>query len=156
LVQLLRTSEFDIQKESAWAIANATSGGDERQIRYLVSQDVIPPLCSLLRCTDSKVLLVSLEALENILKVGKKDVAKFNSNPIVEKIEECSGLDDLEALQKHENHEIYERSLKILSGYFETEGGEQSDATLEPEVNMSSNQFSFGSSTFDQGRQFSF
>ena len=38
LVHLLATAEFDIKKEAAWAISNATSGGTNEQIKYLVSQ----------------------------------------------------------------------------------------------------------------------
>jgi hypothetical protein len=34
LVQLLQTAEFDIKKEAAWAISNATSGGTHDQIKY--------------------------------------------------------------------------------------------------------------------------
>jgi hypothetical protein len=30
--------DFDIRKECAWAISNATSGGDDLQIKYLVDQ----------------------------------------------------------------------------------------------------------------------
>lgn len=33
LVHLLQTAEFDIKKESAWAISNATSGGTHEQIK---------------------------------------------------------------------------------------------------------------------------
>jgi importin subunit alpha-1 len=33
LVQLLATAEFDIKKEAAWAISNATSGGTHDQIK---------------------------------------------------------------------------------------------------------------------------
>ncbi len=33
LVQLLATAEFDIKKEAAWAISNATSGGTHQQIK---------------------------------------------------------------------------------------------------------------------------
>jgi len=35
LVQLLQTAEFDIKKEAAWAISNATSGGTHDQIKYV-------------------------------------------------------------------------------------------------------------------------
>lgn len=35
LVQLLQTAEFDIKKEAAWAISNATSGGAPDQIKYV-------------------------------------------------------------------------------------------------------------------------
>lgn len=38
LVNLLQNAEFDIKKEAAWAISNATSGGTHDQIKY----DLIP------------------------------------------------------------------------------------------------------------------
>lgn len=34
LVSLLQTAEFDIKKEAAWAISNATSGGTHDQTMY--------------------------------------------------------------------------------------------------------------------------
>jgi hypothetical protein len=37
LLQLLQTAEFDIKKEAAWAISNATSGGSHEQIKYVHS-----------------------------------------------------------------------------------------------------------------------
>lgn len=36
LVQLLQNAEFDIKKEAAWALSNATSGGTHEQIKYCV------------------------------------------------------------------------------------------------------------------------
>lgn len=33
LVNLLQNAEFDIKKEAAWAISNATSGGTHEQIK---------------------------------------------------------------------------------------------------------------------------
>ncbi|RYG63308.1 hypothetical protein EON64_16185 [archaeon] len=36
LVDLLSNGEFDIQKEAAWAVSNATSGGTTEQIMYLI------------------------------------------------------------------------------------------------------------------------
>lgn len=35
LVSLLQNAEFDIKKEAAWAISNATSGGSHDQIKYV-------------------------------------------------------------------------------------------------------------------------
>ena len=37
LLHLLQTAEFDIKKEAAWAISNATSGGSHEQIKYVHS-----------------------------------------------------------------------------------------------------------------------
>lgn len=34
LINLLQSAEFDIKKEAAWAISNATSGGRHDQIKY--------------------------------------------------------------------------------------------------------------------------
>jgi importin subunit alpha-1 len=69
LIQLLSSAEWDIRKEAAWAISNATSGGTPDQLRYLLSQNCIPPLCELLVCADVRIIIVALEALENLLKV---------------------------------------------------------------------------------------
>ena len=33
LIQLLSTAEFEVRKEAAWAISNATSGGSPEQIK---------------------------------------------------------------------------------------------------------------------------
>ena len=69
LVHLLGVAEFDIKKESAWAISNATSGGTKEQLKYLVDVGCIKPLCELLTCSDVRIVTVALEGLENILKV---------------------------------------------------------------------------------------
>jgi hypothetical protein len=37
LVSLLQNAEFEIKKEAAWAISNATSGGTHEQIKYVFS-----------------------------------------------------------------------------------------------------------------------
>lgn len=34
LVHLMQTGEFDVKKNAAWAIYNATAGGTHDQIRY--------------------------------------------------------------------------------------------------------------------------
>ena len=73
---MLSTAEFDIRKEAAWAISNATSGGTDDQIVFLVEQGCIPPLCELLATPDAKIITVALEGLENILKVGQVQAVK--------------------------------------------------------------------------------
>jgi importin subunit alpha-6/7 len=58
LIQLLAHAEFDIRKEAAWAISNATSGGKPNQIKFLVQQGCIRPLCDLLTVVDTKIIEV--------------------------------------------------------------------------------------------------
>ncbi|KAG6498923.1 hypothetical protein ZIOFF_038676 [Zingiber officinale] len=121
LVTLMQTAEFDIKKEAAWAISNATSGGTHDQIKFLVSQGCIKPLCDLLICPDPRIVTVCLEGLENILKVGEAEKnlgATGSVNLYAQMIDEAEGLEKIENLQSHDNTEIYEKSVKILETYW--------------------------------------
>lgn len=154
LVNILRSSNFEVQKEAAWAVSNATSGGDDRQIDYLVTQGVIPPLCELFKCNDAKMIMVSMEATDNILRVGQRNgqANGSNVNSYAENVEECGGVQSLQSLQSHPNEEIFEKVNKILRAYWEVE---EEDPSLLPAV-TDTNQFQFGTSNFpgasmDQG-----
>jgi len=148
VIQLLQRGEFDVKKEAAWAVANATSGGSPEQIRYLVSLDAIPSLCDLLTTNNMKVIMVALEGLENILKVGETDKARTQGrNMYAQKVEECGGLDSLETLQTVEmiGDDIYERLITIVRKFF---GGEHDDAYVAaPDVDSKTNTFQFGGET---------
>ncbi|XP_022741616.1 importin subunit alpha-2-like isoform X1 [Durio zibethinus] len=130
LVNLLQNAEFDIKKEAAWAISNATSGGTHQQIKYLVSQGCIKPLCDLLACPDLRIITVCLEGLENILKVGEAEKAggAGEFNHCAQLIEDAEGLEKIENLQSHDNTEIYEKAVKILETYWL----EEDEETLPP------------------------
>jgi len=142
LVNVLKEDQFDVQKEAAWAISNITSGGTDNHIRFLVAQACIPALCVMLKCGDVKMIMVVLDALDNILKIGKKDARGTEDNQYADLVEECGGLDTLEDLQRHENEDIYEKSVKLLQDYFESE--EDDGMGMAPEVDQSTGQFSFG------------
>ncbi|KAI3788803.1 hypothetical protein L2E82_01581 [Cichorium intybus] len=121
LVQLLQNAEFDIKKEAAWAISNATSGGTHDQIKYLVSEGCIKPLCDLLICPDPRIVTVCLEGLENILKVGEAEKNLGGSGEVnlyAQMIDDAEGLEKIENLQSHDNNEIYEKAVKLLETYW--------------------------------------
>ena len=46
-------------------------------------------------------------------------------------IVEAGGLDKIEALQRHNNHDIYEKAIKILELHFEVEDDEDKDAACD-------------------------
>ncbi|XP_024369103.1 importin subunit alpha-1 isoform X2 [Physcomitrium patens] len=144
VVALLATAEFDIKKEAAWAISNATSGGTPEQIKFLVNQGCIKPLCDLLTCPDPRIVTVSLEGLENILKVGeqvKDSGSNGDVNLYARYIDEAEGLEKIENLQTHDNNEIYEKAVKILETYWLEEDEDQNTAPVTEGQN-----FAFGSS----------
>ncbi|MBA0783913.1 hypothetical protein Gotri_001554 [Gossypium trilobum] len=131
LVHLLQNAEFDIKKEAAWAISNATSGGTHDQIKFLVSQGCIKPLCDLLNCPDPRIVTVCLEGLENILKVGEADKNLGTTggvNLYAQMIDDAEGLEKIENLQSHDNTEIYEKAVKFLETYWL----EEEDETMPP------------------------
>lgn len=144
LIQLLTNAEFDIRKEAAWAVSNATSGGSPEQIRFLVQQGCIRPLCDLLMVSDPKIVTIALEGLENILKVGEEDSrqAANGSNQMAVYISEAEGLTKIEELQQHSNNDIYEKCIKILETYFGIEDEEEM-ADMAPTENEAG-QFGFG------------
>ncbi|KAE8896580.1 Importin subunit alpha-1b [Phytophthora fragariae] len=142
LFQLMST-EFDVRKEAAWAISNATSGGTTEQIKYLVQQGCIPPLVKLLDVQDPRVINVSLDALENILRAGEADMSITDTeNRMARFIEEADGIELIQNLQFHQEEDIYEKSVRIIRDYFE--GEDEEDFDVAPDMDYGSHQFTFG------------
>lgn len=99
VIRLLIHGDYKTKKEACWAISNASSGGLTKpdQIRYLVSQGCIKPLCDLLSVADSKIIEVTLDSLENILKMGEMDKEARNAsvNEYALFIEEAGGMEKI-------------------------------------------------------------
>jgi ribosome assembly protein YihI (activator of Der GTPase) len=68
------------------------------------------------------MLAVALEAFENTLRCGQNNFLDQNGdNRFAILMEELGLLDDLENLQQHPNHNIYNAALKIIGNYFNEE-----------------------------------
>jgi len=135
LIHLLGNGDFKTRKEACWAISNATSGGLQKpeQIRYLVRENCIPPLCDLLVCPDNKIIQVSLDGLENLLKVGELDKEASETpgavNNVALIIEEAGGMEKIHDCQNNINEEIYMKAFNIIGKYFsdDEEAGEMGE-----------------------------
>ena len=159
LINLLSNGDFKTRKEACWAISNATSGGLQKpeQIRYLVQQGCIKPLCDLLGCPDNKIIQVALDGLENILKVGEMDKeasevpAEQNINRYALFIEEAGGMEKIHDSQNNANEEIYMKAYNIIEKYFsdEDEAGAGEISDLAPAAQGEGGTFGFGT----QGQQ---
>jgi len=152
IIHLLTTSDWDIKKEAAWAISNATSGGTPQQVDYLVDSGCIKPMVDLLSISDPKVIGVALEALENILKVGKQKQAEqgLAENPFSVLVEQAEGLQKIEALQEDQSEDVYQKAMKILESYFPIE---DDDADIQDD-NAPQQAFNFGAAVPQGGFTF--
>jgi len=131
----VQNSEWDVRKEATWVASNIVTGGNDVHVHSLVELGGIDALCSVIDVADPKILLVVLDAIDSILRVGQKcgrDYIGF--------VDECDGLDKIENLQEHVNHDVYEKAVYIIETYYGVE--EEEDENLAPAIHGDT--FSFG------------
>jgi importin subunit alpha-1 len=162
LINLLSVGDFKTRKEACWAISNATSGGLQKpdQIRFLVTQGCIKPLCDLLQCPDNKIIQVALDGLENVLKVGDldKDAAVAAGEDSINRyalfIEEVGGMEKIHDCQNNANEEIYMKAYNIIEKYFSDEEDANDIGDVAPKAPGEGGTFSFGAQPQQGGFSF--
>ncbi|XP_077302768.1 importin subunit alpha-1-like [Arctopsyche grandis] len=137
LVKVLNHSELKCQREAAYAISNLALEGSLPQLGSLLHAGALKPYIALLAGPDVKTTMVVLDGLSSLLKQAE---AHGELDALCLSIEEDGGLDKLEALQQHENEEIYKKTLHILDTYF-SEDEPKDEAIVPQEVN---GEFQFG------------
>ena len=124
LDKIIKNDEPEIKKECIWAVCNLTSVENPDYMKKILEQGILQIICSCLKMDDAKYLAVCLEAFGNLLAYGKKNLLNNGVNPIVDEVEKMGMFDVLEKLQLHPVEIVYEKTLKILENYFDTQNVE--------------------------------
>jgi importin subunit alpha-1 len=90
-------------------------------MEYLINQGILELICHCLKLKDAKYIAVSIEGLGNLLSFGKQYYTVDGKNLILQKLEQLGMYDVLENLQCHPVEVVYEKTIKLLETYFETE-----------------------------------
>jgi hypothetical protein len=91
-------------------------------MEYITKQGILELICFCLKLKDAKFIAVSLEALGNLLNFGKLYWSQeTGKNPVVTMIDNLGMFDVLENLQLHPVEIVYEKTVKLLEAYFDTE-----------------------------------
>lgn len=145
LVEILRHGDYKTQKEALWAVTNFTSGGTAEQVAYLVQCEVLPSLVRLLSAKDSKITLIILDAILNMLQMAEKtgELDKLSLT-----FEEIGGIEMIEGLQSHENEAVYKASLNIIDRFFSAENEDEDLLTTEATTDGNALQMPQNQSTF--------
>lgn len=114
VIKYLDEGSFMLQKEAAWVISNMLINGNKDQVKYLVENRVIEPICKLLTINDSQILKILLEGIIKIF-----DMFDPNYQEIADEIEKCGGIDTIEDLQNNSCEEVYRFAYQIVDKYFD-------------------------------------
>jgi len=138
MVQLSIQTGWETRKEAVWAVSNACTGGSDSQVIFMVGQNAIEAMVSILDVAESRIVVVGLEAIINILTVSERENQSYP-----EILDEIGGLDKIEQLQSHGDNEVYKKTLEIIERFF-GEADNNEDENIAPSFNADA--FSFGMS----------
>lgn len=71
LLSIFSQGDFKTQREAVWAVTNFTSGGTVEQVVNLVQSGALEAIINLLQVKDAKVILVILDAINNMFMVRR-------------------------------------------------------------------------------------
>ncbi|BGP73556.1 Importin subunit alpha-1 [Rhodotorula toruloides] len=119
-------------------LSNITSGSPA-QSQSVIDANIVPPLISVLQHADfktkkeacpaisnTKIIQVALDYLENILKAGEVDKEQNGGvNQYALFVEEAGGMVAIHNLQHHENLEIYKKAFDVMDRYLPDDEGDE-------------------------------
>jgi hypothetical protein len=101
-------------------VSNATLGGSPAQLHALAAAGCIPALCARLPSADARVVAVSLEALENLLRLGAREADAAGQgapNTRAQEIARAGGGAAMRELGGHGDDDVVQRAAALLADH---------------------------------------
>lgn len=121
IVEASKDPDFEIKKEAVWALSNATHVKNVSLLMRMVKLGIFDRMVESLQHQDSRILLMALEGVNNLLRAGKEVMlGEKNSgfNELAVRFDEMGGLNRLEDLQTHPNAKVYNKVVAIMDEHF--------------------------------------
>jgi importin subunit alpha-6/7 len=132
--------DMQVKNEAVWALSNCTASANAQQYGVLVEKGLIKALGGILKVDDIRMLAVALEGLDNTLANGAKNHLDENGeNKFAIMMEQEDYISDLEELQQHPNHTIYQQALKIIDKYFQADYDDPLTSAIDSVIQNQSN-----------------
>ncbi|OMJ69073.1 hypothetical protein SteCoe_33310 [Stentor coeruleus] len=126
VIKCLEDPDIEIRNEAIWVISNATNAQDKNLVLKIIEIGAFPLICEFLNFSDSKVIMVVLEGIDNLLWAG----SGFEVNDVALKLDEIGGLNKIEALQHCRNLKVYNKVVEIMEKYWGVDEVEVVDEAL--------------------------
>lgn len=123
LVDIVYSPNVELSHEALWVLASMTRGCNDRQLRFLLDQNLLGIFKEFL-LIDQKgdIVLLIIEAINYVL--DRADLFKseqVSSKGVLEMMGELGFDEVITGLQRHESEEVYEKCLEVMEKYFELE-----------------------------------
>jgi len=118
-IKAINKYTYEIKLEALWLLLNATQTMPARYVDYMLTTEIIEALMQFLHSSEAKALLLTLQAIENMLRKAKEVYGDRNN--IKKKIEESGCVHIIEGLQYHANEDVYELANEIIEEYLVVE-----------------------------------
>lgn len=122
IISLLYDQNTNIRRESLWTICNMTKNCNDQQLKTLLSFNILNIFTEILKKRDdTKMIILILEALPNIIQKSKDNFSIQGNNEVIDMMYDVGLADELVDLQRHDSEFIYKKVISILEEYFDLE-----------------------------------
>ncbi|KAI6177585.1 Importin alpha-3 subunit [Aphelenchoides bicaudatus] len=109
IIEFLTIEDYSTRKEAVWTVANFATKGNNHQLKELLDNGVVVPLCSMLQASDTKMVELVLETLNNILTELPEQ-----RRLVLRQLIKHKQLEVIEELKSDNNTKVHAFAIKLL------------------------------------------